>query len=66
MACLTTNVSDDGAEPTSFALFDRQNRTDVSWREITPGKQTQNAFIEEFAGRLRDELLKESVFANLR
>lgn len=32
------------------------------WNYIAPGKPTQNAFIESFNGRLRDELLNEEVF----
>ena len=33
---------------------------------IAPGKPTQNAFIESFNGRLRDELLNEILFPSLR
>jgi putative transposase len=29
---------------------------------IVPGKPQQNAFIESFNGRLRDELLNETLF----
>ena len=43
-------------------LVDRQN---VAWHYIAPGKPVQNAFIESFNGRLRDELLKETLFRSL-
>jgi putative transposase len=35
------------------------------WHYIAPGKPTQNAFIESFNGRLRDELLNETLFPSL-
>ena len=35
------------------------------WHYIAPGKPTQNAFIESFNGRLRDELLNETLFSSL-
>ena len=34
-------------------------------RFIDPGKPLQNAFIESFNGRLRDELLNETLFGSL-
>jgi transposase InsO family protein len=37
----------------------------VGWHQIAPGKPTQNAFIESFNGRLRDELLNETLFRSL-
>jgi len=37
----------------------------VGWHYIAPGKPTQNAFIESFNGRLRDELLNETLFRSL-
>ena len=37
----------------------------VDWHYIAPGKPTQNAFIESFNGRLRDELLNETLFSSL-
>lgn len=58
-------VSDNGTELTSRAMLDWQNRTGVLWHYIAPGKPTQNAFIESFNGRLRDELLNEEAFDSL-
>ena len=58
-------VSDNGTELTSRAILEWQNSTGVSWHYIAPGKPTQNAYIESFIGRLRDELLNEEVFASL-
>jgi putative transposase len=37
----------------------------VEWHYIAPGKPTQNAFVESFNGRLRDELLNETLFTTL-
>ena len=37
----------------------------VTLHFITPGKPTQNAFIESFNGRLRDECLNEHDFVSL-
>jgi len=37
----------------------------VRLRFIAPGKPVQNAFIESFNGRLRDECLNEHIFVNL-
>jgi len=34
----------------------------VEWHYIALGKPTQNAFVESFNGRLRDECLNETVF----
>ena len=39
--------------------------TGVEWHYIAPGKPTQNAFIESFNGRLRNELLNETLFVSL-
>jgi putative transposase len=60
-----TIVSDNGTELTSRAMLEWQTRTGVAWHYIQPGKPTQNAFIESFNGRLRDELLNEEVFDTL-
>jgi putative transposase len=37
----------------------------AAWRYIAPGKPVQNAFAESFIGRLRDELLNETLFRSL-
>lgn len=60
-----TIVSDNGTELTSRAMLEWQNETGVLWHYIAPGKPTQNAFIESFNGRLRDELLNEEAFDSL-
>jgi putative transposase len=60
-----TIVSDNGTELTSRAILEWQNESGVNWHYIAPGKPTQNAFIESFNGRLRDELLNEEVFTSL-
>ena len=58
-------VSDNGSELTGRAMLAWQNRTRVTWHTIAPGKPQQNAFIESFNGRLRDELLNEEIFDSL-
>ena len=37
----------------------------IEWHYIAPRKPTQNAFIESFNARLRDELLNETLFTSL-
>lgn len=58
-------VSDNGTELTSMAILRWSQETGVDWHYIAPGKPQQNAFIESFNGRLRDELLNETLFASL-
>ncbi len=58
-------VSDNGTELTSMAILSWSQETQIDWHYIAPGKPTQNAFIESFNGRLRDELLNETLFASL-
>ncbi len=60
-----TCVSDNGTELTSMAILRWSQETGVDWHYIAPGKPTQNAFIESFNGRLRDELLNETIFVSL-
>ena len=52
-----TIVSDNGTELTSNAILSWADERRVGWHYIAPGKPIQNAFIESFNGRLRDELL---------
>jgi putative transposase len=58
-------VSDNGSELTSNAILHWANGSRVAWHYIAPGKPVQNAFIESFNGRLRDELLNETLFSSL-
>jgi putative transposase len=58
-------VSDNGTELTSNAILSWADETGVSWHYIAPGKPQQNGFIESFNGRLRDELLNETLFRSL-
>ena len=58
-------VSDNGTELTSMAILRWSQASGVDWHYIAPGKPTQNAFIESFNGRLRDELLNETLFSSL-
>lgn len=58
-------VSDNGTELTSNAIFAWTLERCVAWHYIDPGKPIQNAFIESFNGRLRDEFLNETLFTSL-
>jgi len=58
-------VSDHGTELTSNAILAWSKDNGVEWHYIAPGKPTQNGFIESFNGRMRDELLNESLFFGL-
>jgi putative transposase len=58
-------VSDNDTELTSTAILAWSDRQKVAWHYIAPGKPVQNAFIESFNGRLRDELLNEILFRSL-
>jgi putative transposase len=60
-----TIVSDNGTELTSNAILQWADDHKVNWHYIAPGKPVQNAFVESFIGRLRDELLNETLFRSL-
>ena len=56
---------DHGTEFTSRALGDWACRRGVQLDFIRPGKPLENAFIESFNGRLRDECLNVHQFLSL-
>ncbi len=58
-------VSDNGTELTSNAILTWCTEHRIEWHYIAPGKPMQNGYIESFNGRMRDELLNESLFFGL-
>ncbi|HYV48814.1 MAG TPA: IS3 family transposase, partial [Myxococcaceae bacterium] len=60
-----TLVSDNGPEFTSKAMDKWASANRVPLHVITPGKPVENAFVESFNGRLRDECLNTQWFADL-
>lgn len=58
-------VSDHGTEFTSNAILAWSKDHKVEWHYIAPGKPMQNGYVESFNGRMRDELLNESLFFGL-
>ena len=58
-------VSDNGTEFTSNAILEWAEKMRVKWHYIAPGKPMQNAFVESFNGRMRDECLNEHIFTSL-
>ena len=58
-------VSDNGTEFTCNAMLAWCKDNKIDWHFIAPGKPMQNGFIESFNGRMRDELLNETLFFNL-
>ena len=58
-------VSDNGTEFTCNAMLAWCTDMRVDWHFIAPGKPMQNGFAESFNGRMRDELLNESLFFDL-
>ncbi|WP_184099743.1 IS3 family transposase [Sphingopyxis panaciterrulae] len=55
-------VSDNGTELTSNAVLAWCGDVGIEWHYIAPGRPTQNGFVESFNGRMRDELLNETLF----
>lgn len=55
-------VSDNGTEFTSNAILEWAEKMQVKWHYIAPGKPMQNGNCEAFNGRMRDELLNETLF----
>jgi len=58
-------VSDNGTELTSSAVLAWSQDRKVGWHYIAPGKPTQNAIVESFNGKLRDECLNETLFSSV-
>ncbi|MDD1523691.1 IS3 family transposase, partial [Bradyrhizobium sp. WBAH10] len=58
-------VSDHGTEFTCNAMLAWCKDAAIDWHFITPGKPMQNGFVESFNGRMRDELLNETLFFDL-
>ena len=58
-------VSDNGTEFTCNAMLAWCKDTGIDWHFIAPGKPIQNAFVESFNGRMRDEFLNETLFFGL-
>ena len=58
-------VSDHGTEFTSNAMLEWTQESGVAWHFIAPGKPMQNGICEAFNGRMRDELLNETLFFSL-
>ncbi|MFK4490296.1 putative transposase [Bradyrhizobium sp. USDA 336] len=58
-------VSDHGTEFTCNAMLTWCKDAAIDWHFIAPGKPMQNGFVESFNGRMRDELLNETLFFHL-
>jgi len=58
-------VTDNGPEFTSLALDKWAHKNNVKLHFITPGRPVENAFIESFNGRFRDECLNENWFVTM-
>lgn len=56
---------DNGPEMTSREFLDWAHRRKIEIEYIQPGKPIQNAFIESFNSRFRDECLNEELFFDL-
>jgi putative transposase len=58
-------VRDNGTEFTCNAMLAWCKDNKIDWHFIAPGKPMQNGFVESFNGRMRDELLNETIFRDL-
>jgi putative transposase len=54
-----------GTELTSTEVLRWCQQISVEWHYIAPGKPMQNAFVESFNGRFRDECLNDTLFSTL-
>jgi putative transposase len=58
-------VVDNGPEFTSKAMWFWSQKNDVALSFIRPGKPMENAFVESFNGKFREECLNENWFADI-
>ncbi len=58
-------VSDNGPEFTGQAVDSWAYQRGVQWQFIEPGQPVQNAYVESFNGKVRDECLNEHWFERL-
>jgi len=58
-------VCDNGPEFTSKAFRIWADKNSIELHFIEKGKPTQNAFVESFNGKFRDECLNEELFLNI-
>jgi transposase InsO family protein len=58
--------TDNGPEFVGKAMLNWAYRNGVALKLIEPGKPNQNAYVESFNGRLRDECLNEHWFTSLQ
>ena len=58
-------VSDNGTEFTSNAILLWAKQAGVEWHYIAPGGPMQDGICEAFNGRMRDELLNETLFRDI-
>ena len=58
-------VSDNGPEFTGQVVDSWDYQCGVQWQFIEPGKPVQNAYVESFNGKFRDECLNEHWFVRL-
>ena len=57
-------ASDNGTELTSNAVLSWAGEAGIEWHYIAPGKPNQNGTVEAFNGRMRDELLNQTLFTS--
>ncbi len=58
-------VSDNETELTSNAVLAWCGEIGIEWHYIAPGRPMQNGYVESFNGRMRDELLNETLFLSM-
>ncbi len=58
-------VMDNGPELTSSAMLSWSTQHNIHLEYIRPGKPIENAFVESFNGKFRDECLNENWFLDL-